>query len=78
MKFKVGDKLVLKDDLGENNMKGRNLYAEEMAYLKGATVSINGINFCHTYSVDESEYGILEEMIDLPKTKELGDVSNER
>lgn len=69
--YRVGDKVVVKKDLGVKDIKGTNLYAEEMDWLKGETVTISKLHLNTTYLVKESIYGIYPEMIDHVATKKL-------
>ncbi len=61
MKYKIGDKVRVKEDLKVGTVYGDYYFNKEMAKLKGKVVEINDLG-CNSYSIKEGRYSWTEEM----------------
>ena len=69
MRYKAGDKIVLRSDLVDDETYGNTYYDDEMDYLKNTDGSIINYEDLDCYNIDH--WVIVDEMIDHDKTKKL-------
>ena len=68
MKYKVGDKVKLRDDLEVGERYGNCSFSDFMTHLKGKTVTIRKVS-CGRYQLNESFHVVSEEMIEYVTNK---------
>lgn len=75
MKYKIGEKVKIREDLIVNKWYGRDAFASDMAEYKGKIakiVRVNEINKCYDLDIDEGFYFWTDEMfeeVEIPKSE---------
>ena len=75
MKYKIGDKVLVRPDLEENKTYGNEVVISDMLYFKGKIVTIEHVDYPNHYRIkeDPDEWFWTDEMF-LPNTKyNIGD-----
>ena len=70
-KFKVGDKVKLKEDLEVGKKYGGMIFLDGMKYLKGKEVTIEGITSQGNYVFEESYFYYSKEMLEKADDRSL-------
>lgn len=63
MKYKIGDKVLIRNDLVKVYWYGRNTFIDGMEHLMGKVVTIVGYGSDYYIKEDNNEYGWTDEMI---------------
>ena len=63
-KFKVGDKVRLRDDLEEGEVYGGVSFSSSMNKLKGKELTIEGMSLKGNYEIEESYFFLSDEMLE--------------
>ena len=63
-KFKIGDKVRLRDDLEEGEVYGGVTFSSSMNKLKGKELTIEGMSLKGNYEIEESYFFLSDEMLE--------------
>ena len=63
-KFKIGDKVRLRDDLEEGEVYGGVSFSSSMNKLKGKELTIEGMSLKGNYEIEESYFFLSDEMLE--------------
>ena len=64
MKYKIGDRVKIREDLNENERYGCQIFVDSMCEVRGLTLTIDRVNDNDTYRMKEIGYNWTEEMIE--------------
>ena len=63
-KYKIGDRVKIREDLKENEKYGSQIFVDSMCKMIGLTLTIDRVNDNDTYRMKEIGYNWTEEMIE--------------
>ena len=63
-KYKIGDRVKIREDLNENERYGCQIFVDSMCEVRGLTLTIDRVNDNDTYRMKEIGYNWTDEMIE--------------
>ena len=63
-KYKIGDRVKIREDLEENKKYGCQIFVDSMCEVRGLTLTIDRVNDNDTYGMKEIGYNWTDEMIE--------------